>query len=100
MKYYTFQLDWTNPNEGTDPSTIANVGDVRLEPTFGIGEEPNAIHYAYLISGEINTNALTQWSVTETTMNETLSAAQTINPDAYLVEGKIYFPVGDAFVLG
>jgi hypothetical protein len=99
MKYYTFTLDWTNPKEGTNPSTIVNVDGVRLEPSFCVGTEPNATHYAYLISGQLELDKLTQWQLTEVTLEDTLTAAQTINPDAYLVEGKIYFPAGDAFAL-
>lgn len=95
MKYYTFQVDWTDPNEGTDPSTIINTGDVRFEPTFQVGEEPNAIHYAYLLSGEIDTSALMPWVVTEVTAEDTLLAAQGKIAESYMTEGKVYFPTGD-----
>jgi hypothetical protein len=97
MKYYTFKLDWTNPQEGSNPSTIVNVDSVRLEPAFCVGEEPNATHYAYLISGEIDTSQLTQWSVTETTVEDTLLAAQSVNPNAFLVDGKVNYPSGNIF---
>jgi hypothetical protein len=99
MKYYTFQLDWTDSKEGTDPSTIVNVNGVRLEPTFSVGEEPNATHYAYLISGQLELEELTQWKLTEVTFEDTLTAALTINSDAYSIDGKIHFPAGDIFRL-
>jgi hypothetical protein len=97
MKYYTFKLDWTNPNEGTNPSNFVNVDGIRFEPSFCVGDEPNALHYAYLISGEINTNDLTQWEVTEVTVEDMLLAAQTVVSDAYLVDGKVNFPSGNIF---
>jgi hypothetical protein len=99
MKYYTFQLDWTDSKEGTNPSTIVNVDDVRLEPAFSVGEEPNTIHYAYLISGQIDTSKLTKWKVKEVTIEDVLLAAQLVNSDAYLVDGKVNYPAGDIFRL-
>lgn len=97
MKYYTFNLDWTNPDEGTDPSTVINVDSVRFEPSFQVGEAPNATYYAYLISGDIDVNELTQWNVAETTLEDTFIAAQSINPDAFLVDGKVYYPSNNIF---
>jgi hypothetical protein len=100
MKYYTWKLKWevnpaTGGSEGTDPTFTVNNEDVRIEPQFATGDlqDPATLIYCYLIKGSINPSALTDWSVTETTAEAMLAAAQVIDADAILEDGFIKFPV-------
>jgi hypothetical protein len=94
MKYYTWKLKWEN-GEGTDPAFTVNNEDVRIEPHFATGDlqDPDTLVYCYLIKGSIDILELTEWSVTETTAEEMLSAAQEIDPEATLEDGIIRFPL-------
>jgi len=99
MKYYTWKLKWevnpaTGSSEGTDPTSTVNNDNVRIEPTFATGDlqDPATLVYCYLTKGSINTEELTDWSVTETTAESMLAAAQEINAEATLEDGFIKFP--------
>jgi len=94
MKYYTWKLKWEN-GEGTDPTSTVNNDDVRIEPSFARGDlqDPATLIYCYLLKGSINPAALTDWSVTETTAEAMLAAAQELDADAILEDGFIKFPV-------
>ena len=103
MKYYTWKLKWelnsaTGNLEGTDPTTIINNESVRAEPQFATGDlqDSNTLTYVYLLKGEIDPEQLTDWSVTEITANEMLTAAQTFEPEATLENGFIKFPVRES----
>jgi hypothetical protein len=93
MKYYTWKLKWEN-GIGTDPSSTVNNEDVRIEPQFATGDvqDPATLTYCYLLKGSINPSTLTAWSVTETTAEAMLAAAQVIDADAILEDGFIKFP--------
>jgi hypothetical protein len=93
MKYYTWKLKWEN-GEGTDPTSTVNNEDVRIEPHFATGDlqDPTTLIYCYLLKGSINPAELTDWSVTETTAEAMLAAAQEINAEATLENGLIKFP--------
>lgn len=93
MKYYTWKLNWAD-GEGTDPAFTVNNDEVRIEPVFATGEfsNPNTLIYSYLIKGNIDTTLLTQWQVSETTVEEMLMAAQVLVPGATLVNEIIQFP--------
>jgi hypothetical protein len=98
VKYYTWKLKWevnpaTGREEGTDPTYSVNNDDVRIEPAFATGavHDAETLIYCYLIKGSINPSALTDWSVTETTAEAMLAAAQVIDPDAILEDGLIKF---------
>jgi hypothetical protein len=100
MKYYTWKLKWeVNPTtgglEGTDPTFTVNNEDVHIGPQFATGDlqDPDTLVYCYLIKGSIDILELTEWSVTETTVEEMLTAAQEINPEATLEDGFIRFPL-------
>jgi hypothetical protein len=58
----------------------------------GSVEDPDTITYAYLLNGEIDSTELTDWSVTETTEEAILAAAQELEPGATLEDGFIKFP--------
>lgn len=94
MKYYTWKLKWEN-GEGTDPTSTVNNDDVRIEPQFEAGDlhDPDTLIYCYLLKGSIDPSALTDWSVTETTAEAMLAAAQVIDAGATLEDGFIKFPV-------
>ena len=94
MKYYTWKLKWEN-GEGTDPTSTVNTDTVRIEPHFPTGDlqDPTTLIYCYLLKGSINPAALTDWSVTETTAEAMLAAAQELDADATLEDGFIKFPV-------
>jgi hypothetical protein len=99
MKYYTWKLKWevnpaTGGQEGTDPTSTVNNDDVRIEPHFATGDlqDPATLTYAYLLKGSITPMALTHWSVTETTAEAMLAAAQELNSEATLEDGFIKFP--------
>lgn len=89
MKYYTWKLKWEN-GEGTDPTFTVNNDDVRIEPVFATGDmqDPSTLIYCYLLKGELDTNQLTMWSVTETTLENMLAAAQVLDSGA-AVEGEL-----------
>jgi hypothetical protein len=93
MKYYTWKLKWEN-GEGTDPTSTVNNDDVRIEPQFATGDLQDlaTLIYCCLLKGTINPAELTDWSVTETTAEATLAAAQAITPEATLEDGFIKFP--------
>jgi hypothetical protein len=93
MKYYTWKLKWEN-DEGTDPTSTVNNDDVRIEPAFATGDvqDPDTLVYCYLLKGSISPSALTDWSVTETTAEAMLSAAQELDAGATLEDGFIKFP--------
>lgn len=93
MKYYTWKLKWEN-GEGTDPTSTVNNDEVRIEPSFATGDlqDPTTLVYCYLLKGTINPASLTAWSVTETTAEAMLAAAQAIAPEATLEDGFIKFP--------
>ena len=94
MKYYTWKLKWKN-GEGTDPTfTVNNNDDVRIEPLFATGDlqDPDTLIYCYLLKGSINITQLSEWSVTETTAETMLAAAQELDADAILEDGFIKFP--------
>jgi len=93
MKYYTWKLKWEN-GEGTDPTFTVNNDDVRIEPQFATGElkDPDTLIYCYLLKGSINHAELSDWSVTETTAEAMLAAAQELDADATLEDGFIKFP--------
>jgi hypothetical protein len=100
MKYYTWKLKWeVNPTtgglEGTDPTFTVNNEDVRIEPQFATGDfqDPATLIYCYLTKGSINPSALTDWSVTETTAEAMLAAAQELDAEAILEDGFIKFPL-------
>lgn len=89
MKYYTWKLKWEN-GEGTDPTFTVNNDDVRIEPVFATGDmqDPSTLIYCYLLRGELDMSQLTTWSVTETTLENMLAAAQVLDPGA-VVEGEV-----------
>ena len=89
MKYYTWKLKWEN-GEGTDPTFTVNNDDVRIEPHFATGDvqDPSTLIYCYLLRGELDMSQLTVWSVTETTLENMLAAAQVLDSDA-VVEGEV-----------
>jgi len=93
MKYYTWKLNWDD-GEGTDPTFTVNNDDVRIEPQFATGDiqDPATLIYSYLLKGSINPSALTDWSVTETTKETMLAAAQVLDAEATLEDGFIKFP--------
>ena len=93
MKYLTWKLDWSS-GEGTDPTSIVNNDEVRIEPQFATGDlqDPNTLIYSYLIIGDIDIASLNQWSVQETTADAMFASAIALNPDATLVNGMIKFP--------
>jgi len=93
MKYYTWKLKWVN-GEGTDPTFTVNNEGVRIEPHFATGdlEDPATLIYCYLLKGSINPSSLTAWSVTETTAEAMLAAAQVVDPEAILEDGFVKFP--------
>jgi hypothetical protein len=93
MKYYTWKLKWAD-GKGTDPTVTVNNEDVRIEPQFSTGDvqDPATLIYCYLLKGTINPSALTDWSVTETTAEAMLAAAQGLDADAILEDGLIKFP--------
>jgi hypothetical protein len=88
MKYYTWKLKWEN-GEGTDPTFTVNNDAVRIEPQFATGDmqDPDTLIYCYLLRGELDLSQLTTWSVTETTLEEMLIAAQVLDPDA-VIDGE------------
>ncbi len=89
MKYYTWKLKWEN-GEGTDPTFTVNNDDVRIEPVFATGDmqDPSTLIYCYLLRGELDMSQLTTWSVTETTLENMLAAAQVLDSGA-VVEGEV-----------
>jgi hypothetical protein len=89
MKYYTWKLKWEN-GEGTDPTFTVNNDDVRIEPHFATGDmqNPDTLVYCYLLRGELDMSQLTAWSVTETTLENMLAAAQVLDSGA-VVEGEL-----------
>ena len=96
MKYYTWKLKWevnpaTGREEGTDPTFSVNNDDVRIEPAFATGDvhDPDTLIYCYLTKGSVNPSALTDWSVTETTAEEMLAAAQLVDASATLEENGL-----------
>ena len=93
MKYYTWKLKWTD-GEGTDPTFTVNNDEVRIEPAFATGDiqDQATLIYCYLLNGSINPSALTDWSVTETTKEIMLAAAQALNAEATIEDGFIKFP--------
>jgi hypothetical protein len=100
MKYYTWKLKWvidseTGAAKGIDPTNIINNDHVRVEPQFATGEldNPETLVYVYGIKGDVDLSTLSDWSVLEVTAEETLSAAQTLNPDAIMIDGFITFPI-------
>jgi hypothetical protein len=88
MKYYTWKLKWEN-GEGTDPTFTVNNDDVRIEPVFATGEmqDPSTLVYCYLLRGELDLSQLTAWSVSETTLEDMLAAAQVLDSGA-TVDGE------------
>jgi hypothetical protein len=92
MKYYTWKLKWEN-GEGTDPTFTVNNDEVRIEPQFATGDlqDPETLVYCYLLKGSINPSSLTDWSVTETTAEAMLAAAQELDAGATLEDGFIKF---------
>jgi hypothetical protein len=89
MKYYTWKLKWEN-GEGTDPTFTVNNDDVRIEPAFATGDvqDPSTLIYCYLLRGELDMSQLTVWSVTETTLENMLAAAQVLDSGA-VVDGEL-----------
>lgn len=99
MKYYTWKLKWsvnptTNSEEGIDPTYFVNNETTRVEPMFCnySEEKENNVYYAVCLKGSLVLSSLTDWSVEETTAEATLAAAQELNADATMVEGRIHFP--------
>ena len=93
MRYFTWKLDWSS-GEGTDPTSTVNNDEVRIEPAFPTGDlqDPATLIYCYLLKGSINPSALTDWSVTETTKETMLAAAQVLDAEAILEDVFIKFP--------
>jgi hypothetical protein len=93
MRYFTWKFDWSS-GKGTDPTFTLNNDEVRIEPAFSTGDvqDPATLTYCYLLKGSINLAELTNWSVTETTIEDMLASALGLNPDATLVDGVIKFP--------
>lgn len=93
MRYFTWKMDWSS-GVGTDPTSSTNSSAVRFEPQFATGDiqDPATLIYAYLLEGDVTTSSLTQWQVTETTVEAMLAAALLVNPLATLVDGLIKFP--------
>lgn len=92
MRYFTWKLDWSS-GEGTDPTSTVNSSVTRFAPQFATGDvqNPETLTYVYLI-GDLPTDSLSQWQVTETTAEAMLAAALLVNPGATLVNGLIEFP--------
>ena len=93
MRYFTWKLDWSS-GVGTDPTSTVNSDTIRIEPAFATGDfqDPNTLIYSYLISGDIDTASLSQWSVQETTVDAMFASALVLNQNATLVDGIIAFP--------
>ena len=99
MKYLTWKLNWSG-GEGTDPTSIVNNDEVRIEPQFATGDldNPNTLIYAVLFKGDPDITQLTEWSVEETTANEMFEEAKLINPEAILVDGLVKFPITNPLI--
>ena len=93
MRYFTWKIDWSS-GFGTDPTSTINTEIIRFEPAFATGPiaDANTLVYCYLLQGEIDASQLAQWSVTETTVEAMLSAAQSIEPLAVVTNGLVSFP--------
>ena len=99
MKYYTWKLKWevnpaTGSAEGTDPTWHVNNDDVRVEPQFytPAAQREDELYYAICLRGSITPESLTDWSVTEITDTELLTAAQTLNAECTMVDGLLVWP--------
>lgn len=92
MRYFTWKLDWSS-GEGTDPTSTVNNDNTRIEPAFSTGDvqNPTTLTYCYLLKGSIDPSALTDWSVTETTAEAMLAAAQVLDAGAVLENVVIKF---------
>jgi len=93
MKYYTWKLNWEN-GYGTDPTGVVNTDTTRVEPSFSIGDTrtSDGLIYCTLLTGSIEPETLTTWSVVEITAEQMLDAAKTLNAEAIMVDGIIKFP--------
>ena len=93
MRYFTWKMDWSS-GVGIDPTSSTNSSVIRFEPQFATGnvQDPGTLIYAYLLEGDITDFSLTQWQVTETTVEAMLAAALLVNSGATLVDGLIKFP--------
>lgn len=96
LKYYTWKLNWDDPTQGTQPSSVTNLEPgVFLEASMWAN--PDTSHgtiLGYLDSGEIDPSTLTKWQVQELTQDEALVFAQAIDPQAYILpDGVITAPM-------
>lgn len=100
MRYYKFQLDWTDPNEGTDPTAIINKEYDKFVINFIENNSYDAFYYAYLQNGELDISKYNNWNLQIVEKNDFYNAAKLVHPDAFWSDDTIAWPMSDILSIG
>ena len=93
MRYLTWRLNWDDPHQGTQPSSVIPDGYRLQASMFADPDVQTGTILGYLTEGDIDLSALAPWQVAEVTQDEALAFAQGVNPEAYLLpDGIITVP--------
>jgi hypothetical protein len=95
MKYYKFKLDWTNPNEGTDPTHIINKEYKGFTINFIANNNPDAFYYSYLQSGELDISKYSNWNLEIVEKDDFYNAAKLVHSNAFWSDNIIKWPMSD-----
>jgi hypothetical protein len=86
MKYATWKLNFIDPNYGTGPEEIIVAQRILVSGAWEIGsitEDGKILGY---LSAEPDLEELSDWHFEMITQAEALALAQTVNPEAKLME--------------
>ena len=86
MNYASWILNFTDPNYGTGPEAVIAERGGRAESGWANGQVESGATILGYVTGEFDITGLEPWGYTSLTAEESLTFAQTINPDAYFTE--------------
>lgn len=87
MKYATWKLNFIDPEYGTGPEDVIVGQGIEVSGAWAIGsitEDGKILGY---LSAEPDLEELSDWDFTMLTQTEALKLAQTVNPEAEVING-------------
>ena len=91
MRYLSWQINWVG-REGTDPTSVVNNDNTRIEPQFNCEDNSKITYYGYLVKGDIDLSQLSLWDTKEITFEEMYNAALKVDKNVTANDGGIIFP--------
>lgn len=87
MKYATWKLNFIDPEYGTGPEDVIVAQGIEVSGAWAIGSITEDGMILGYLSAEPDLEELSDWDFTMLTEAEALELAQTINPEAEVMDG-------------